>query len=166
MNLTTVWNPGVKELRGLLRDPVMPVLTVCSFSRSIRPPSDAVPEALINAALSIVDEDRLQLSSRITASFYAPCFARPRRITNSEMGSRMDAGPDIFALNIPLVFGRDLLAGRRPALQLNIDATRMSQAFTGDPLYPADRDGGSGGICRGPPRRYRAAGVACAAGAL
>jgi ABC-2 type transport system permease protein len=47
------------------------------------------------------------------------------------MDARMDAGLDTFSLNIPPNFQRDLLAGRRPELQLNVDATRMSQAFTG-----------------------------------
>src|SRR5690606_31128298 len=48
-----------------------------------------------------------------------------------EMDARMDAGLDTFALDIPPNFQRDLLAGRNPAIQLNIDATRMSQAFAG-----------------------------------
>jgi ABC-2 type transport system permease protein len=43
----------------------------------------------------------------------------------------MDAGTDTFALDIPPDFQRDLLAGRRPAIQLNVDATRMSQAYSG-----------------------------------
>ena len=43
----------------------------------------------------------------------------------------MDAGIDTFALVIPSGFQRDVLAGRSPALQLNVDATQMSQAFTG-----------------------------------
>ena len=43
----------------------------------------------------------------------------------------MDAGLDTFALDIPPNFQRDVLAGRAPAIQLNVDATRMSQAFTG-----------------------------------
>jgi ABC-2 type transport system permease protein len=43
----------------------------------------------------------------------------------------MDAGLDTFALDIPPDFQRDMLAGRRPTVQLNVDATRMSQAFTG-----------------------------------
>jgi len=34
-------------------------------------------------------------------------------------------------LTIPPNFQRDVLAGRSPQLQLNVDATRMSQAFTG-----------------------------------
>jgi ABC-2 type transport system permease protein len=47
------------------------------------------------------------------------------------MDSRMDAGLDTFAINIPPDFQRDVLAGRSPVIQLNVDATRVSQAFTG-----------------------------------
>ena len=43
----------------------------------------------------------------------------------------MDAGLDTFALDIPPNFQQDVLAGRRPTIQLNTDATRMGQAFTG-----------------------------------
>src|SRR5690606_18979938 len=44
---------------------------------------------------------------------------------------RMDAGFDTFALVIPPEFQRDLLGGRTPSIQLNVDATRVRQAFTG-----------------------------------
>jgi ABC-2 type transport system permease protein len=43
----------------------------------------------------------------------------------------MDAGLDTFALHIPSGFERDVLAQRSPGIQLNVDATRMSQAFIG-----------------------------------
>jgi ABC-2 type transport system permease protein len=43
----------------------------------------------------------------------------------------MDAGDYTFALDIPPNFQRDVLAGRSPAIQLNVDATSMTQAFTG-----------------------------------
>ncbi len=44
----------------------------------------------------------------------------------------MDSGDYTFVLDIPPDFQRDVLAGRSPALQINVDATRMSQAFTGN----------------------------------
>jgi ABC-2 type transport system permease protein len=47
------------------------------------------------------------------------------------MDARLDAGIDTFALDIPPDFQRDVLAGRRPSIQLNIDATRVSQALSG-----------------------------------
>ncbi len=46
--------------------------------------------------------------------------------------SGMDRGDYTFVLDIPPGFQRDVLAGRVPSTQLNIDATLMSQAFTGN----------------------------------
>ncbi|MFV0245499.1 MAG: ABC transporter permease [Qingshengfaniella sp.] len=131
MKLRNVWQLGVKELRGLWRDPMMVVLIIYMFTLSIYTESKAMPETLANAAIAIVDEDRSQLSGRIVGAFRQPYFTPPQMITTSEMDRRMDEGLDTFALNIPPDFERDVLAGRSPAIQLNVDATRMSQAFTG-----------------------------------
>jgi len=127
-----VFNLGIKELRSLLRDPVMLVLIVYAFSLSIYSAATAMPETLHKAPIAIVDEDRSQLSMRIIDAFYPPYFLTPVLITQKEMDARMDAGLDTFALDIPPDFQRDVLAGRSPAIQLNIDATRMSQSFTGN----------------------------------
>ncbi|AJE47090.1 ABC transporter permease [Celeribacter indicus] len=131
MKLKHVWNLGIKELRGLWRDPIMMVLIVYSFSLSIYTNTRAAPDTLSKAAIAIVDEDQSHLSSRITSAFYLPYFVPPQMITTAEMDTRMDAGMDTFALNIPPEFERDVLAGKVPQIQLNIDATRMTQAFTG-----------------------------------
>ena len=131
MRIDNIFNLGVKELRSLLRDPMMLVLIGYSFTVAIYVASTALPETLNRATISIVDEDQSPLSSRISSAFYPPYFLRPQLITTAEMDSRMDAGLDTFALNIPPEFQSDVLAGRRPTIQLNIDATRMSQAFTG-----------------------------------
>lgn len=48
------------------------------------------------------------------------------------MDAGLDAGRYTFAINIPPDFQRDVLAGRQPELQVNVDATRMSRAFTGN----------------------------------
>lgn len=122
---------GIKELRGLARDPMMLFLIVYAFSISIYVASEAMPETLNRAPIAIVDEDRSPASSRIITAFYPPYFTVPQLISQPEMDARMDAGLDTFALDIPPNFQRDLLAGRSPAIQLNIDATRMTQAFTG-----------------------------------
>ncbi|HLW27644.1 MAG TPA: hypothetical protein VKY54_07915, partial [Kiloniellales bacterium] len=130
-SLANIWFLGVKELRGLLRDPVMLVLIVYSFSFSVYTAATAMPETLNKAPIAIIDEDRSPLSFRIIDAFYPPFFLEPSLIDHAEMDARMDAGLDTFALNIPAEFQRDLLAGRNPAVQLNVDATRMSQAFIG-----------------------------------
>jgi ABC-2 type transport system permease protein len=131
MRLANVFDLGVKELRGLARDPMLLVLVVYAFTLSIYTASRAMPETLNRAAIAIVDEDQSPASSRIVTAFYPPFFVPPRLISQPEMDARMDAGLDTFALDIPPNFQRDLLAGRSPTVQLNIDATRMSQAFSG-----------------------------------
>ncbi|MGR7997725.1 ABC transporter permease [Xanthobacter sp. ZOL 2024] len=123
---------GGKELRGIARDPLMIVLIIYSFTLSVYTQATAVPDTLHRAAISIVDEDHSQISNRMVGAFREPYFNPPQLITTGEMDQRMDRGLDTFALDIPPDFQRDLLAGRSPTLQLNIDATRMSQAFAGD----------------------------------
>jgi len=122
---------GVKELRGLGRDVAMIVLIVYAFTLSVYSASNAIPETLNHAAIAVVDEDRSPLSGRIITAFAPPYFVVPKLIDQAEMDRRMDAGLDTFAIDIPPNFQRDLLAGKSPVIQLNVDATRMSQAFTG-----------------------------------
>jgi len=132
MRPANILHLGIKELRSLLRDPIMVVLIVYSFSVSIYSAATAMPETPHKAPIAVVDDDRSQLSQRIIDAFYPPYFKRPVLITQKEMDARMDAGFDTFAIVIPPSFQRDVLAGRTPAIQLNIDATRMSQAFSGN----------------------------------
>ena len=131
MRVTNVLKLGIKELRGLRRDPMLLALIVYAFTLAIYTAARAMPETLNQAAIAIVDEDQSPVSSRIVTAFYPPYFVPPHLISPHEMDSRLDSGLDTFALDIPPNFQRDLLAGRSPTIQLNVDATRMSQAFTG-----------------------------------
>jgi len=131
MRVANIVNLGIKELRSLRRDPMLLILIVYSFTVAVYTGATAMPETLNRAAIAVIDEDRSPVSSRIVTAFYPPYFTAPRIIDHSEMDARMDAGLDTFALNIPPDFQRDLLAGRVPTIQLNVDATRVSQAFTG-----------------------------------
>lgn len=130
--LRNIFLLGRKELWSLWRDPMLLLLIVYIFSVSVYTSATAMPETLHNAVIAIVDEDESPLSTRISSAFYPPQFASPQNITLSEMDAGMDRGDYTFVLNIPPGFQRDVLAGRSPDLQLNVDATRMSQAFTGN----------------------------------
>lgn len=123
---------GIKELRSLWRDRMMLFLIIYAFTGAIYIATTAMPETLQNAPIAIVDEDQSTLSSRIVGAFYPPYFTPPVLIRHSEMDAGLDEGRFTFAIDIPPDFQRDLLAGRRPSIQLNIDATRMSQAFIGN----------------------------------
>ena len=129
---SNIYRLGVKELWSLWRDPVLLVLIAYVFTVSIYTAATAMPESLHNAPIAIVDEDGSPLSQRIAGAFYPPQFAPPAMIDRTQMDPGMDSGTYTFVLNIPPNFQRDVLAGRAPELQLNVDATRMSQAFTGN----------------------------------
>ena len=146
MRLANLWQLGIKEFRGLASDYVMLVLIAYVFTIAIYTQATVSPETLNQATISVVDEDRSQLSSRIAGAFYPPRFTRAEDITAGEMDRRLDQGTDTFALDIPPHFERDVLnggksaggsgedqkrAGRRNEIMLNVDATRVSQAFTG-----------------------------------
>ncbi|MCC6377633.1 MAG: ABC transporter permease [Burkholderiales bacterium] len=130
-SLANVYRLGVKELWGLARDPVMLLLVVFFFTVSVYTSATAAPETLNKAPIAIVDEDRSPLSERIAAAFYPPQFLPSAVSSLARLDAGLDAGEFTFGMVIPSGFQRDVLAGRSPAIQLNVDATRMSQAFSG-----------------------------------
>ncbi len=122
---------GVKELWSLWRDPTMLVLIVYIFTVAIYTAATAMPETLRMAPIGVVDEDRSPLSTRIVSAFYPPMFSTPELIDQNGIDPGLDAGRYTFTLTVPPDFQNDVLAGRPAQVQLNVDATRMSQAFTG-----------------------------------
>lgn len=130
-SLANILRLGVKELWSLWRDPMMLVLIAYTFTIGVYTAGTAMPETLHRTPIAIVDEDGSALSERIFGAFYPPQFLAPVRITQAEIDPALDAGRYTLVLVIPPNFQRDVLAGRAPTLQLNIDATRMSQAFAG-----------------------------------
>ncbi|WP_432262650.1 ABC transporter permease [Cupriavidus sp. TMH.W2] len=130
-HLVNTYRLGVKELWSLARDPIMLVLIIYTFTASVYSSATAQPDTLHLAPIAIVDEDHSPLSQQIASAFFPPQFTMPRMISSPEVNAGMDAGQFTFALNIPPDFQRDVLGGRGAEVQLNVDATRMSQAFTG-----------------------------------
>jgi len=127
-----IFHLGVKELRSLGRDTLMMVLIVFSFTVQVYLTAKSLPESLHKAPIAFVDEDHSPLSSRFVNAFFPPHFLTPAIIDQYAMDPGMDAGLYTFVLDIPPDFQRDVLAGRTPSIQLNVDATRMSQAFIGN----------------------------------
>lgn len=137
-SLARIYRLGCKELWSLWRDPVMLLLILYSFSLNIYVAGTAMPETLHQAPLAIVDLDQSALSQRLRDAFYPPHFLKPELISQAEADLALDRGQYTFVLTIPPDFQQQLLAGRAqhsaPKIQLSIDATRMSQAFSGN-LY-------------------------------
>ena len=126
----TIFRLGIKELWSLWRDPMMLVLIVYTTTLAVYSAGKAQPETLNHVPIAIVDEDVSTLSQRIATAFFAPQFVGPDLIAPQDVDPGLDAGRYTLVLHIPPNFQRDVLAGKVPRVQLNMDATRMMQAFT------------------------------------
>lgn len=122
---------GVKELRSLWSDKLLFGFVILSFSFMIYTAGKAGSLELHNAPIAIVDEDHSALSARIEHAFYPPYFLKPASISFRDIDPALDQGRYTFVLVIPQDFERNVRAGRDTAIQVDIDATRMSQAFVG-----------------------------------
>lgn len=130
-SLKNIYRLGIKELWSLARDPTMLVLIIYTFTFSVYTAATAQPDVLHMAPIAIVDEDQSPLSGRIASAFFPPQFTTPVMISLEQVDAGLDAGDYTFTLTIAPNFQRDVLANRVTEIQLNVDATRMSQAFTG-----------------------------------
>ncbi len=122
---------GTKELRSFMRDYTLLGLVIYSFSLAIIAQSQSSTQEVVNASVGIVDEDHSPLSARIARAFLPPYFQTPQPVQERDIVPLMNEGRYTFILDIPPYFERDVLAGRRPTLQLNVDATAMIQAGLG-----------------------------------
>ena len=129
--LSNVFHLGVKELASLASDIVLAFFVVYSFSFSIYSEATGITTDVTNAPIAIVDSDRSLLSTRIADALLQPYFRRPVLIDRSAVDQLMDAGRYPFVLDIPPRFEADVLSRHDPTLQLNVDATAMTQAAVG-----------------------------------
>jgi ABC-2 type transport system permease protein len=129
--LSNIYWLGVKELRSFLRDFVLLGLVIYSFSLLIVIQSRSSSQELHNASIAVVDDDKSELSRRIAHAFLPPLFQPPRMIAERDVVPLMNAGRYTFVIDIPPNLQRDVLAGRKPELQIDVDATAMVQAGLG-----------------------------------
>ena len=120
-----------KELRSLRADPVMFVLIFYVFSVAVYLVATGVRLEVTNASVAYVDQDRSALSRQIVGAILPPNFKPPEEIRADEVGAAMYSGRFVFVLSFPPSFEADVLRGRTPAVQLNVDATAMAQAGNG-----------------------------------
>lgn len=120
-----------KELRSLRADPVMFVLIFYVFSVAVYLVATGVRLEVTNASVAYVDQDRSALSRQIVGAILPPNFKPPEEIRADEVDAAMDSGRFVFVLSFPPSFEADVLRGRTPAVQLNVDATAMAQAGNG-----------------------------------
>ena len=129
--LANIYRLGLKEFVSLRRDPVLVFFLIYAFSYAVYVPAATTGLELRNASVAFVDEDRSQLSARLRDAVAAPYFKRPAQIALGDVDPGLDTGQYTFVVDVPPDFESDVLAGRRPELQVLVDATAMGQAATG-----------------------------------
>lgn len=129
--LAHIFRLGLKELTSLRHDTVLLLFLVYAFSVAIYMPAAGSLLGVHNASAAFVDEDHSQISRRLAESLQMPEFQPPLMLSHDQIDDALDSGRQTFVINVPVNFQADLLAGRQPELQVNIDATAMSQAFMG-----------------------------------
>ncbi|WP_414463442.1 ABC transporter permease [Hyphomicrobium sp. DY-1] len=129
--LSNIYWLGVKELRSFFRDWVLLALVIYSFSIAVMAQAQSNSQELHNASIAIVDEDHSDLSWRIAGAFLPPYFKTPQYVEERDVDRLMNTGHYTFVIDIPPRFESDVLGGRKPALQVNVDATAMVQAGIG-----------------------------------
>ena len=130
--IRNIFHLGLKEILGLWRDPLLLALIAYCFTMGVISNAKSAPDSITNAAIAILDQDQTQLSRRICDAFLPPMFATPHYLKDyNEINDVMDKGRYTFIVVIPPNFQEKVLANNNPEVQLNVDATRMSQAFTG-----------------------------------
>jgi ABC-2 type transport system permease protein len=122
---------GLKEIRSLISDLVMVLFVIYAFTAAIYVQATGTSNEVNNASIAFVDEDSSALSKELMNAFYPPRFQVPETIDSREVEDSMDKGRFMFVVVIPPQLENDLLAGRQPDIQLNIDATAMQQAGIG-----------------------------------
>ena len=129
--LRNVGRLSVKELRSLFGDMPLMALILFAFSVAIYSTAKGVKAEVANASVAVIDGDHSVLSRRLRDAIRAPYFKPPVEIDRNDVDKALDRGEFIFILDIPPHFEADVLAGRAPAIALQVDATAMTQAGLG-----------------------------------
>ena len=131
VHLQNIYRLIIKELRSIRADPMMLVLVGYAFSVAVYTVATGASTEARDLTIGVVDEDQSDLSGRLLGALNPPLIKRSVLISAKEIDSNLDDGRLVFVLEIPPRFEKDLLSGRQASMQLNIDATAMSQAGNG-----------------------------------
>jgi ABC-2 type transport system permease protein len=128
---STIFWLGLKELRSFAHDWVLIGLVIFAFSIAVIAQAQSKSQELYNASIGFVNEDHSELSRRIIHALLPPYYKPPQRVELNDVERLMNTGKFTFIVDIPPNFQRDVLAGRRPAIQVDVDATAIVQAGLG-----------------------------------
>ena len=132
---TAVWwrRLGVmtaKEIRQLLRDPVLLSFMAFLFTVNIYLQGSSVSMQLNRAALVVQDADHSAASRELIHRFRPPYFRLDGEVDSSRQAiGLLDRGEAMVTLDIPPRFQESLLRGESASVLMQVDATHPMPAF-------------------------------------
>jgi ABC-2 type transport system permease protein len=130
-HVANIYRLMIKELRSIRADAIMPLLVAYSFTIAIYAVATGASTEATNLSVGFVDEDHSVLSRQIADGLTSPTFRPAVEIPATDIDASMDSQRFVFVIEIPPKFEADILAGRQPSVQVNVDATAVAQAFNG-----------------------------------
>lgn len=122
---------GIQELLSFRRDPALVLFAVYAFTIYVATAGGGLSLEVKNAGVGVLDQDRSPTSRRIEEALRPPYFQPPEAVAQSRIAEALDAGEFTFVIHIPPGFERDRESGVPSPLQVNVDATAVSQAALG-----------------------------------
>ncbi len=129
--LAHIYRLGLKELISIRYDVILMILLVYSFSVMVIVTARGTGLQVRNASVAVVDEDASPLSARIVAAIRQPYFRSPQLLSYRDIDATLDRNVCTFVVDIPPGFQRDVLAGRRPEIRIDVDGTAIGHAKMG-----------------------------------
>jgi len=131
LHVANIYRLFLKELSSIRSDPIVLAVIAYTFTISVYAVATGASTEAKNLSIGIVDEDHSDLSRRIADGFTRPTFQPAVQISAAEIDAAMNSQRFIFIVEIPPRFQSDILSGRQPTVQIDIDATAVAQAFNG-----------------------------------
>ena len=131
LHLENIYRLMIKELRSFRSDPIMLLLVAYSFTIAIHAAATGASTEATNLSVGIVDEDHSDLSRRIADGLTPPTFKSVIQLKAADIDPTMNAQRVLYVIEIPPKFEADILAGRQPTVEIDVDATAAAQAFNG-----------------------------------
>lgn len=114
----------VKELKQLLRDPVLLLIIAYFFTADVYLAGSGINLSLHNASVMVIDRDHSAASRELIYRFRPPYFDLQGEIaSDNEAANLLNKGQILAVLDIPENFQRHLLQGQAVAVQFQVDTS-------------------------------------------
>jgi ABC-2 type transport system permease protein len=120
----------VKEFIQLMRDTILVVFIVYTFSADIYLAASGVSLQLKEASVHFLDHDKTALSRELIHRFKAPDFrVVGEALSETDSNRLLDEGTTMVFIDIPPAFQESVAAGRPALVQMQVDTTNSVLGF-------------------------------------